>query len=309
MTVDLSGCSLKLEHACGHLEALQAQFRGYVGREPFRLARRRASDDRDELICRVLEPKPPFGLLIGDVVQNARSALDQLAWATSEEIDRRWVYFPIATEKPKKWSKTLAGFPPAVRSVIEAHQPFKYSGTEQQIHEVPPPPSIHPLAVLQALSNIDKHRLLTTSVAAIDTAVYGLEPEDLELALNDIVLPFAGLEDGVVLARFPTAPPHATHIVQLIGDLELLPVFDFPDDDLAWAGYAETVSRLDGRDVVEILGAVIERARTVVDQVRRGVAGDDVVSTDTAETVEKDVEVVGPASSSATWSIRQDTYI
>jgi len=94
------------------------------------------------------------GLIAGDVVQNLRAALDQLIWGNSEGEKRdAQTAFPIY--------RTESGYhehaPPKIRGIreegrahIEKWQPFQWGERA----------SDHPLAMLQDLSNTDKHRAL-----------------------------------------------------------------------------------------------------------------------------------------------------
>lgn len=97
-----------------------------------------------------------FAALLGDVIQNLRAALDYAAWAGATQEARRehgrFVSFPVFQKKPdfQRWrGKSGNWFDSEVARVIEASQPY-HAPTHQ----------LHPLRVLQVLSNHDKHRLL-----------------------------------------------------------------------------------------------------------------------------------------------------
>lgn len=97
-----------------------------------------------------------FAALLGDVIQNLRAALDYAAWAGATQEARRehghLVSFPILEKKSdfQRW-RDMKGdwFDSEIVRVIEASQPY-HAPTHQ----------LHPLKVLQVLSNHDKHRLL-----------------------------------------------------------------------------------------------------------------------------------------------------
>jgi hypothetical protein len=112
-------------------------------------------------------PSTLWGPVIGDIVHGLRSALDQLIWALSvdyqpggppaDPIPRnspwRDIWFPVCLS-PQHWSdqqRKLWAVDPSYVAIIEAFQPF---ATGQQA------PDREPLAVLQELWNIDKHRHL-----------------------------------------------------------------------------------------------------------------------------------------------------
>lgn len=97
-----------------------------------------------------------FAALLGDVIQNLRAALDYAAWAGATQEARRkhghLVSFPVLQKESdfKRWrGKKGDWFDREVVRVIEASQPY-HAPTHQ----------LHPLKVLQVLSNHDKHRLL-----------------------------------------------------------------------------------------------------------------------------------------------------
>lgn len=105
-------------------------------------------------------PQPPpyrFGLIIGDIVHNLRSALDHLAWElanlTSPNRGNDWVtQFPITLSPDEFATRGVARLKfiaPEHRGLIEQEQPYITSGSS---------PEGHPLAWLQDLSNRDKHK-------------------------------------------------------------------------------------------------------------------------------------------------------
>lgn len=96
--------------------------------------------------------------ITGDVVHNLRSALDHLAWrlvvegsGEPPEKKAKRIYFPIY-KHCNKFSDDLAirWMTAKHRNSIKPLQPFTQ-----------PDPDEHPLAILQDLSNQDKHCLLT----------------------------------------------------------------------------------------------------------------------------------------------------
>jgi hypothetical protein len=103
-----------------------------------------------------------WGLLLGDIVHNYRSALDCIAWALVElgkrpphtltEEEQRRVYFPICstrTEFDKTRRIRLPGVEKAEVEIARSYQPYKAGRWLRETH---------PFAVLRELSNNDKHR-------------------------------------------------------------------------------------------------------------------------------------------------------
>ena len=116
-------------------------------------------------------------LLAGEAIQNLRSALDHLVYEKSG--GNRRTQFPIFTDHcefqvlaPGK----MKGVPEAVRASIEEAQPYRY---------IPEDAAHHPLAQLSALSNLDKHRVLTTFISAVTHEGVGI-PDGTDLTWLDV---------------------------------------------------------------------------------------------------------------------------
>jgi hypothetical protein len=135
-----------------------------------------ASPDCVRYRCYAFEREPVpdhWPLLAGDAIQNLRSALDHVVYAARR--GRGKTQFPIFTD-PCEFqvigSKMLPGVPKAMRARIQAAQPYRITPTA---------PTQDPLAQLNALSNLDKHRALTTVASAVHLEGVGL-PEGVDLA-------------------------------------------------------------------------------------------------------------------------------
>lgn len=110
-----------------------------------------------------------WGRTFGDAMHNLRSVLNNMVaeiaqadGATKEQIKN--VQFPVALSA-KQWrseKRRIQILPPEVQAAIEKLQPFT---------QTPQSPEQHPLAVLSALSNQDKHRLeLTPAIEPLQLA-------------------------------------------------------------------------------------------------------------------------------------------
>lgn len=124
-------------------------------------------------------------LILGDALHNFRSALDHIAWQLARRqqgrVPRSPVSFPIAPtpgrfHSPAVWTQ-LWEIGPREREMIENLQPYRQVFTGDLVH---------PLALLGARNNQDKHRLLhvvglannemtVTPLAPSDCAVVGYE--------------------------------------------------------------------------------------------------------------------------------------
>jgi len=99
-----------------------------------------------------------WGLYFGDMLHNLRGALDHLAYALAdkdsptrcEERDTQFIIVPDAAAFARA-SWHLKHLSQRHRDLIEGEQPYV-----QQPADV----AIHPLSVLEQLSNVDKHRII-----------------------------------------------------------------------------------------------------------------------------------------------------
>jgi hypothetical protein len=213
---DFSGCWAKIDRANVHLDFLRERIKSFA--EDMSSYDIRTEDDwQTAKVFIDGEPEPPvevLGAIIGDVVHNLRSALDHLVWQLTiangytppNPIPRRgqpggeWrdISFPVYTADPRaqypsgrripwryrwpKWSRkkvagSLWGVRPDLRTVIQKLQPFNRRKN----------PSKEPLAVLDELWNIDKHRhlhLALFSAALDDVGTLVTSVSQPELALR-----------------------------------------------------------------------------------------------------------------------------
>src|SRR3990172_1324265 len=162
--------SAKLERALVHVANLADAIQGFIDGGAYAIEIDSDSKAFEYILRgRVHKDTPSreWGLFIGDAVNNLRSALDNLIWqltvlekgpAPDDPLpfgsEWRDVRFPIII-RPASWAKAarknLWGVRPSLRADIEALQPF-VTGKNA--------PEREPLAVLEELWNIDKHRHL-----------------------------------------------------------------------------------------------------------------------------------------------------
>lgn len=156
---------LKWGRACVHAQALQTDLDTFGpdgALQPTFSVRTEYQPKRHgfAVIITDIDPMPPtWGLILGDVANNLRSALDQLAWAivtrgktppdTLLDEAQRWIYFPIC-EKPSHFNKVLARkLPGAMRADItrvRRYQPYQHRAWR------------YALPLLAEINAADKHR-------------------------------------------------------------------------------------------------------------------------------------------------------
>lgn len=159
-----------------------------------------------------------WGHTFGDAMHNLRSVLNnmvaeiaQAEGATKEQI--KGVQFPIALSA-KQWrseTKRIQILPIEVQTAIEKVQPFT---------DMPQSPEQHPLAVLSALSNQDKHRLeLTPAIEPLQLAHNASiefeevpNPSVLQQVMNRMVID-GRFQDGVEVITHDTTPYRVARLI------------------------------------------------------------------------------------------------
>lgn len=199
------GVNAKLNRGREHMETFVREGRAFVERSPLAIEPW-YSDDFREYEFRVRISEPPdvlrWSLLIGDALNNFRSALDHAVYAvaahsTGSDPPPGWRNLQFALTDTLEAFKAeckqgrLRGVPGEAVDAIRVSQPF-----------IPPSGS---LGRLQELNNTDKHQLLHL--------VAGL-PEETEVKITNagqlteaIINRDAPIQDGVLLARFVFADP------------------------------------------------------------------------------------------------------
>lgn len=153
-------------HKLTHGFAIQDRLRDVLAEQQAIERQYRRRDNSSEYTSRtawaewVLESDLDYtesALLMGDFIHNLRAALDHAVWAITpahiQQTRPTEVAFPLhSTEKRyTAWTKKREDwYGPTVFEVLKSSQPFNAVGTGK----------LHPLHILQFLSNTDKHQLL-----------------------------------------------------------------------------------------------------------------------------------------------------
>jgi hypothetical protein len=124
-------------------------------------------------------PLTDWGIILGDIAHNLRSALDHLVFELAKSgtnPNRERTQFPIFSDeneylRPRcenggasERDRMLAGVPEEARKLIDAYQPFHPHPSAVPEHAKDRP---HPLSVLSAISNRDKHRVVKVAAASL----------------------------------------------------------------------------------------------------------------------------------------------
>jgi hypothetical protein len=204
MTASMDDPRLKIGWAQGHIDTLESEVREFFdGRSYEVLAEFDAKTIWHVARLRINKRTPDdrWSLMVGDAIQNLRSALDHavyqlaIAWSKCDPPpDERSIEFPVfkdekgqagfvARGKPK-----LAGINPRAAARIEGIQPYNASNYEDD-----------PLWLVHELNIIDKHRRIHVTAAMAKTAT-------LRRA-DGIASAIAGGSGIVPVGSDPASPP------------------------------------------------------------------------------------------------------
>lgn len=170
----LEGHEIKLSRAYQGLYDLKLKIRIWLDSDNQRIIRKRDPNNSERFVVHVAAkpiPKSEFGPLIGEILHNLRGSLDHLAYslalANKKILTKKMAKdseFPIIGDEHGKgagwWKDALArkvvAVDPKAQAEIREVQPY-LRGKDYEAH---------PLWLLHALNNIDKHRLLLVAACA-----------------------------------------------------------------------------------------------------------------------------------------------
>jgi hypothetical protein len=94
-----AGSDAKIERAKDHIRELETSIRGFIESNPYRIVRHQDATTGDHLFVVFIDKEMPvrFGAIVGDVLNNLRSALDYLMFDIIEGKRNERIYFPIRT--------------------------------------------------------------------------------------------------------------------------------------------------------------------------------------------------------------------
>jgi hypothetical protein len=213
----LESCRQKCLRAAKHLEELATVISEYRDAHPYGL-RIDTESDPPWRIGRIEIPDAPltqWGVIVGDFAHNLRSALDhliyQLAILNGCDPEKMGTQFPIfiteedylrvgnrGRRKGKLSSRDsqLWGVSDAHKTIIDGLQPFEADK-----------PEVTALAVLNRMSNRDKHRLVSVSHGAMQNRSVIADPADPANEVEIVPADLDGVcEDDAELFRYIVRP-------------------------------------------------------------------------------------------------------
>jgi len=209
------GFLVKLLRASEHFKTLEDEITAFLKREPY-LFVRETEPKRTQYRVKVVEEFPPhIAVVVGDVLQNARSSLDHLAWRLAGDNAVRATSFPIYDKRDDYFAQDrrgkpttnsglfkVAALPKKAQTIIETMQP--YHGTDLG----------RTLGLLHDFARIDRHRLLHLVGGASDDFVMraGRRNESGELVMTkegstgELKVRLGAFEHDTVIATITHAP-------------------------------------------------------------------------------------------------------
>jgi hypothetical protein len=162
-------------------------------------------------------PSAEWGVVVGDAVHCLRSALDQLAYGLAAAPSRA-TQFPVCRSRRDWVTKAPAmcwSIPPAYVAVLDAVQPY-HRGDKA---------NVHPVAVINALSNLDKHESIPATALVPANTEWDVTKTDGIATWTPLHF-FEGraLEPGAVIAESNIVPDNSG--IEPKMNVELFTLFD-----------------------------------------------------------------------------------
>jgi len=186
----LDGARLKVVWAQKHLDTLKAEIGKYLDTHPYEIPTERKGDVvAAQTAIITLEPSHELGCIVADCLENARKALDYIAWALASKFSAKQplmpgkdrITFPIfdnptdfRTKSPSCLMPTKYNIPAGAIAIVEGVQPYN-AGHES-------------LRLLSGIVNTEKHCVPLMTIAHPDTASM-MVVTDSTVSQRDITVP------------------------------------------------------------------------------------------------------------------------
>jgi hypothetical protein len=203
----LDGCRAKLDWAERHLDALSAEIKSFMERDAYALPTEFDEADKSTVVRFKESRELPatWGLAIGDVIQNTRSALDHLVYQlvllanfTPHDVHQ----FPIL-DQPQDWVRRVQKPPKGRRGLLDGIDPTHVASI-QALQPYVSTTGLPRLAILRDFSNIDKHRVIHAARTIFTQTPKLTAQLTIPSTLTDIrtLQPGTPIDDGTEIARF-----------------------------------------------------------------------------------------------------------
>jgi hypothetical protein len=205
----LDGAWEKVNRTHGQFKALQNEIQAFIETRPYRITFDADVETGYQIVRVQLQPIPQaikWGVQIGEIVHNLRSALEHVVWQATEANGNvpveRVTGFPMCTTRDDflangrgKGQPMIRSVSDPVRALIDRLQPFHQRETGDK-------PEAHVLYVLNELWNIDKHRLLHLCSTLADITELDIQKEG-RIQIEDVQLRDPGrIKNETEIARY-----------------------------------------------------------------------------------------------------------
>lgn len=238
MIPSLDGVCLKLQRAYQQIELLKGEIDAFLHERPYEptLQLDRVPGETNPryihiFTIRITERRrcpPEWGVILGEIVHDIRSALDHLIWqlviyATdkppAENDKTQFPIFLTAARFQSNRSSMLKGVSKKAASLIESFQPFATGENTSS-----------PLWHLNQLSNIDKHRVIHLAGGSVHTYNFSFPPLANPARVERQELRECGaFEHNAVLMKgriYSDLPPFDSDQVKMNAEMSFEVVFD-----------------------------------------------------------------------------------
>jgi hypothetical protein len=236
MAHPLDGARAKLTRAEGLINELELAHNEFMARRPYALDEALDPETSEWVVRLRVREEPPlqWSVVIGDAIHNLRSALDHLAWQlvllNGAEPSVR-TQFPIYDDEAAFGTdharRLYEGMSEADIETIRSVQPFRQPAGEE----------LHFLKVLQELSNIDKHRVVHTTLVERQQVQFRIEGGAGFLGMGEMRISGGPMEDGSELVTIAVVVDRPDPDIRVEAELAL--GVAFADEELSV--YAEHV--------------------------------------------------------------------
>lgn len=236
----------KLNRAKDLLGSLKQELSIFLDSKPYRIGTKRDTERRLIYFLKEVGEIPEnIPTLVGEILQNLRSALDHKAYelfTSNSSGDGRHIYFPIAADQASyeanKERKTKGMSQPA-KDFIDSIKPYKEGNVILwQINE---------------LNNLDKHRALVTSGAAFKSMDIGAH------AMNLMMEKFGGVPKD--FPKMPLFIKPADNLFPLKTGVELFidgpDAKEIPDMQFIFQVVVNEPGIVEGEDVISLLERMV----------------------------------------------------
>jgi len=224
----------------------------FAARDPYRIGFRSIREDETRHVTAYVDGWNPLPasipLIVGDICNNLRSALDHLLWQCLQDAVPTYDgngSFPVYDTSAlfeAEGAADIAGLPGAQRTLIEQAQPYNRGNAL--------------LLILHEMERTDKHQLISAGAATApmeDVLLIGYQTVPEYNPVHFAVRPDIQIEKGTELERFPLENLEATGNAHEAESLQFNLRFTQPE-------------RVAGLGVIPTLRAIRDEVLWVIDQ-------------------------------------------